>query len=97
MQELEQKIASISQELALFQMNELQRDNELEKRLKEIEKLIAEFQQAHTSLERLGTLEDRVKTLEEARLRQISLNSTFAIKEIKENKPDKKLWDWLIK
>jgi len=97
MQELEQKIASISQELALFQMRELERDNELEKRIKELEKLIAEFQQAHTSLERLGTLEDRVKILEEARLRQISLNSTFVIKEIKENKSDKKLWSWLIK
>ena len=79
-QEIKDKIESISSELALFQLNELKRSNELEKRIGELEKQISEFQSAHTGSERLGDLEDRVKVLEESRQRQIALNSTFALK-----------------
>lgn len=87
----EQELQGMKQELALFQINAM-------KRFDELDKVIGEFQSAHTGLERLGSLEDRVKVLEEARQKQISLNSTFIQKVTSvTNSPAvkvKKLWPW---
>ncbi len=76
MEELQQKIASISQELAMFQMHELERNNALEKRIKELE-----TSRAILLANQISDFEKRIKILEEARLRQISLNSTFVVKD----------------
>lgn len=77
MQDQEQKIASISQELALSQLNTLKTLGEVQEKLKRCDLVY----QAQGDLEKMIlALEDRVKILEEARLRQISLNSTFAVK-----------------
>lgn len=48
----------------------------VETAIEKLNKAISEFQQAHT-----GLLENRIKILEDARIRQIQLNSTFAIKK----------------
>ena len=40
-----------------------------------LEKAVGEFQSAHTGLERLGELENRIKVLEEARKKQIEINT----------------------
>lgn len=95
MQELEQKVNSMSQELALFQMNELERNNALEKRIKELE-ATSNYQLLKNTI---GELVNKIKTLEEARQRQIQLNSTFAVKiEVPAQKIDRpatthSIWD----
>lgn len=75
MEQLQEKVNNIAQEIALFQLNELKRNAELEKRIKELEKLVGQFQQSHTGLERVGRLEERIKILEEARQKQILINN----------------------
>lgn len=74
MQDQEQKIASISQEIGLFQLNQLAKNEELEKRLNTHEDWMKGFDID------LKNLEVRIKTLEDSRQRQIALNSTFAVK-----------------
>ena len=75
MEQLQEKVNNIAQEIALFQLNELKRNAELEKRIKTLEKLVGQFQQSHTGLERVGRLEERIKILEEARQKQILINN----------------------
>lgn len=67
-QEQEQKLNSVAQELALFQINELARNNELEKRLKTLS-LLTDSQKALIS-----ALDLRISALELARKQQIALN-----------------------
>lgn len=90
MEELQQKVNSMSQELGLFQLNELKRDEELNKKLKTLEVKLSE-------------LDLRIKMLEEARVRQIALN-TDLINKTKTEKPieksiekPKSLWDIFFK
>ena len=60
--------------------------------IENLEKAVEEFKQSHTALERLGGLEERIKVLEEARVRQIALNSTFAL--VGQKEPIKKWSFW---
>jgi len=62
--------------------------------IENLEKAVEEFKQSHTALERLGGLEERIKVLEEARVRQIALNSTFAQVSPMEKKEVKSFWPW---
>ena|SRR3990167_3001383 len=69
-----QQFEAVKQELALFQINQLKRNEEI--------KLIVAEEQRRTRArgDNYTELEAKVKTLEDARTRQIVLNATFAIK-----------------
>lgn len=82
MEELQQKVNSISQEIGLFQLNQLAKNEELEKRIKELEERLNTHEDWMKGFDsELKILENRIKTLEDSRQRQIALNATFAVKK----------------
>ena len=91
---MEEKVNAISQEVALFQSRQLAQNNEVGKQLKKLENDLWAVRE---------DLASRIKILEEARLRQIQLNSRFetAITYVEKNKisqvPKRSFWDFFKK
>ena len=93
---MEEKLQAIGQELAMFQLNQLAKNNELERRVDRVFEVLG-GKKGSGDFGLVG-LAERVKVLEEARKVQIGINtqllSAKEVKPVMEEKPKLNFWPW---